>query len=193
VPQRLPRVDRRARFNGFKLLELLHQHIPADFDPDDFVIAGSARLWAGGISSHLSDLDIVARAGSATWRRSLELAFEHALVFDTPPLRKGQYSGDKIAVLYGGVIEVCQTWILPDRETASLIDEADVIDGLNYMSLNDVKAYKEKLSRGKDLLDLAVLERRSAAAAASDPWNSQRHSPHSELDRNERQRKLIGC
>ncbi|MFC3494260.1 hypothetical protein [Glycomyces rhizosphaerae] len=145
-------------YNGFKLIELLRSHVPLDFDPDDFLIAGSARLWAGGITSRLSDLDLVARPGSDTWRRAQELAFTHALVFDADPLRLSDYTGDKIARLYSGVIEVSEHWILPGSDTEMLLERAEVIDGLKYLPLTEVIAYKHMLSRPKDLSDLQAID-----------------------------------
>ncbi|WP_205328098.1 hypothetical protein [Glycomyces sp. YM15] len=149
---------RRQVYGGLKLINLLRQHVPTDFDPDDFVLAGSARLWAGGITPRLSDIDLLARPGSETWRRAMELAFEHAIIFDAAPLRTSEYTGDKIARLYGGIVEVCQTWLLPESDTASLLDEADVIDGLKYLPLHEVVAYKRLLDRDKDRDDLSAIE-----------------------------------
>jgi hypothetical protein len=152
---------RSETYNGSELIELLRQHIPDDFDPGEFVIAGSGRLWAAGIIPRLSDLDLLVRPRSETWRRAMELAFEHALVFDAAPLRSSVYTGDKIARLYGGVVEVCQTWLLPGSNTESLIEEADVIGGLKYLPLPEVIAYKRMLNREKDRADLAALDLQS--------------------------------
>lgn len=140
-------------------MALLHQHVPHDFDPDDFLIAGSARLWAYGLTLELSDLDILARPGSETWRRAVEIAHEHAFMFDCAPLRVSDYSGDKIAQLYGGDIEVCETWVVPGSDTGALLANADVIDGLKYLPLEEVIAYKQQLDRDKDRADLAAIDR----------------------------------
>jgi hypothetical protein len=157
---------RAAKFNGFKLIELLRQHIPHDFDPRDFLIAGSARLWAGGITHQLSDLDLLVLPDSTTWKRALELAFEHALVFGHAPLRTSVHNGDEIARLYGGVVEVCQSWVLPGSDTALLLKTADEIDGLKYLPLSEVVAYKRMLMRDKDIVDLAAIERHHRRAGA---------------------------
>jgi hypothetical protein len=149
---------RGEKFNGFKLVELLRQHVPHDFDPEDFLIAGSARLWAGGVTQQLSDLDILARPESSTWKRAEDLAFMHAPLFGNEPLRESTYTHDKIARLYGGVVEVCQTWLLPGSDTASLLDNAERIDGLKYLPLHEVVAYKRMLDREKDRVDLAALD-----------------------------------
>jgi hypothetical protein len=138
-------------------MSLLRQHVPQDFDPDDFLIAGSARLWADGLTLELSDLDIVVRPGSATWQRAVEIAFEHAPLFKNPPLKVGAYSGDKIAQLYGGDIEVCETWVLPEKNTEELLAQAEIIDGLKYLPIEEVIAYKLQLDRAKDRSDLSAI------------------------------------
>jgi hypothetical protein len=157
---------RTTRFSGFKLIELLREHVPHDFDPKDFLIAGSARLWAGGITHQLSDLDLLVRPGSGTWERAVEIAFEHSLVFDHTALRISAYNGDKIALLYGGLIEVCESWLLPGSDTELLLKTADEIDGLKYLPLSEVIAYKRMLMRDKDLVDLAAIERHHQRAYA---------------------------
>lgn len=149
--------ERQPRIGGYKLIELVRQHMPADFDPDDFLLAGSARLWAGGYIPQLSDLDLLARPGSSTWHRMQELAFVHGPLFGSAPLRVSEHTGDKIAILYGGVIEACDTWVLTDRSTDELIDSAEVLGGIRYLSLSEVKAYKRHLDRPKDRLDLQSL------------------------------------
>ncbi|GAA2321051.1 hypothetical protein GCM10010403_08550 [Glycomyces rutgersensis] len=150
---------RSETYEGSELIELLRQHVPLDFDPEEFVVAGSARLWVEGITPRLSDLDLLVRPRSETWRRAMELAFEHALVFDAAPLRTSAYTGDKIARLYGGVVEVCQTWLLPGSDTSELLERAEEIDGLKYLSVEQVVAYKRMLNRDKDKADLhAVFE-----------------------------------
>lgn len=150
---------RSDTFEGRELMSLLRQHVPHDFDPGDFLIAGSARLWADGLTLELSDLDIVARPGSRTWQRAVEIAFEHALAFQSAPFRVSAYSGDKIAQLYGGDIEVCETWVMPGGDTDALLAKADVIDGLRYLPVEEVIAYKQLLDRDKDRSDLVAIER----------------------------------
>jgi hypothetical protein len=144
--------------NGFALIEMLHRHVPSDFNPDDFVIAGSARLGAGGITApRFTDLDLLARPGSKTWQRALELAFEHASEYENAPLRISTYTGAKIALLYGGAIEVCETWVLPGTDTEELLDTAEQIDGLKYLPVREVVAYKLIMNRRKDFTDLAAI------------------------------------
>jgi hypothetical protein len=67
------------------------------------------------------------------------------------------------------VVEVCQTWLLPGSDTATLLDAAERIDGLKYLPLADVVAYKRMLGRAKDRADLEAIAahaRRSRLPAA---------------------------
>lgn len=139
--------------NGSHLLGLVWRLVRDEaFDPEDFVLVGSARLLATGHRRRLSDIDIVARGD--TWLRALKLAelgrgyTEHTKV-----------SGATVVRLFEGLVEVCDRWFMPGCDTDTLIDQADGFDGLRYMALDDFKAYKQKLDRPKDRLDLAMLER----------------------------------
>ncbi|MDN3239421.1 hypothetical protein [Glycomyces tritici] len=158
--------------DGFELIELLHRHVPSDFNPDDFVIAGSARLIAHGIAQPFTDLDLLVRPGSKTWQRALELAFEHASEYEHVPLKTSSYTGAKIALLYGGAIEVCETWVLPGS-TEELLAEAEEIDGLKYLPMREVIAYKLTMNRKKDVADLAAICGRPLASHGRFPILSE--------------------
>lgn len=132
------------------------------FNRDDFVITGSARMLATGHRRRLSDIDIVARG--ETWRRTVEL-----VRFGQGYTERTAISGAKVVRLCEGMVEVCDHWFMPESDTDELIDRADDIEGLRYMSLQDLKAYKEHLDRPKDRIDLALLERRTRPAAATLP------------------------
>jgi hypothetical protein len=148
---------RSKTYNGSTLIELLRQHVPHDFDPDDFLIAGSARLWAGRMTTDLSDLDILARPDSDTWHRAVEIANEHAREFGTAAMRTSDYSGAKIAQLHRGAIEVCDIWVLPGCDTEKLLANAEEFGGLKYLSVQAVIDYKRYLARPKDYEDLRLL------------------------------------
>jgi hypothetical protein len=154
-------------------MSLLRRHLPHDFDPEDFLIAGSARLSVLGTIRQSTDLDLLVRPGSKTWQRALELAFEHASEYDNAPLKTSEYTGKKIAMLYGGAIEACETWILPGTTTEALLDSAEVIDGLKYLPLIEVVAYKLTLNRKKDVTDLSAVCNHPLASDGRFPITSE--------------------
>ncbi|MFC5822163.1 hypothetical protein [Nonomuraea harbinensis] len=121
---------------------LLALALPAD----DFVIAGSGPLLAHGIRSDIGDLDVVAR-GKA-WSKAQALA-------ESSPAPFGE--GVKRILLQGGEIEILNGWFPEIWTVDSLIERADVIDGIKYASLQDVCRWKQKLNRPKDQEDLALI------------------------------------
>lgn len=62
-----------------------------------------------------------------------------------------------MAHFWGGLIEFSQGWISDDWDADDLIDGAEIIQGLPFARLSDVLAYKQALSRPKDLRDITLL------------------------------------
>ncbi|WP_026932429.1 hypothetical protein [Glycomyces tenuis] len=137
-----------------QLVHLTQQMIQRGFHTRDFLIAGSARVLVEGWIDEINDIDIVARG------QTLEAAFELAFREGHNGLAVGKITGDKTAQLYGGRVEVSQRWVGIDKEPDRLIDDADVIGGLRFLSLADVAAYKRRLNRPKDRHILEELRRR---------------------------------
>lgn len=126
---------------------LLREFLSYGLDPDDYVIAGSCPLLAHGLRTQISDLDVIARG--AAWDRAVALGKRGHAPF-----------GDVKAVyLLDGAIEVLDGWF-PDRwSTDELIDKAEIIDGVRFLTLERTLEWKEHLRREKDLADIAALER----------------------------------
>ncbi|THV38622.1 hypothetical protein [Glycomyces buryatensis] len=156
-------VDRSAAYDGVLLYKLVWRLVRDHrFDPNDFVLVGSARLWLEGIVGRLADIDIVAR--NETWERAQKIAHNY--------LHNGTYSGENtgapVVQLYGKRIDVCPSWVGDRFDADELIDHADVISGLRHMSVADVVAYKRKLGRPKDRQDLARIRSRTAGLAITE-------------------------
>ena len=115
----------------------------------DYVVCGSAALYVRGLRARMGDLDILAR-GTA-WRIACTLALP------TPsPIGRGCVITHPTAS-----IEIMSEWQLgPSHlawDTDTLIERADVIDGMPIMRLGDVLAWKETHRRPKDLPDIAAI------------------------------------
>ncbi|MFB7669549.1 hypothetical protein ACFC1R_37545 [Kitasatospora sp. NPDC056138] len=125
------------------LFAALHRlHLPAC----DYVVCGSAVLYARGLRARIGDLDVLAR-GQA-WRIALTLA---------RPIRPP--SGHGWAVYHpSAAIEIVDRWT-PGWPTDQLIEGADVIDGIRFMRLGDVLRWKEAARRPKDGPDIAAIHR----------------------------------
>ena len=125
----------------FRLLEKLA--LPAD----DFVVAGSGPLLAHGLKASIHDLDLVARG------KAWELAAAAAPVI-------GSRSGlGRRIVLCHGAVEVFDHWIGGLTDVDAMIDAAELIEGVPFMSLQDTLRWKRRLGRAKDLADVRLIER----------------------------------
>ena len=110
----------------------------------DYAIFGSGPLLARGLIDDAGDLDVLVR-GSA-W--SAALAFEDAV-----HLREHGIG----IVDVGGGVTVGRSWGIGKFDVDELIDTADVIDGLPFVRLEHVVAYKRIADRPKDRRHLGLL------------------------------------
>jgi len=121
--------------------------------PSDYVVTGSGPLLAHGLKDSIHDLDLLAR-GEA-W----ELAAGKGRMI---PSRSGL--GCRI-VLHHGDIEVFDHWVGGLTDVDALIDSAELIEGVPFLSLADTLTWKRGLGRAKDLLDIALIEHHLAVPA----------------------------
>ena len=108
-------------------------------------VFGSAPLLGRGIIEHVNDLDVICRGPA--WKRSLEVGMLTTLE---------QYGIDVVEV-DGGAITMGTTWAYGDFDLDELIDTAELIDGIPFVRLEHVAAYKRIAGRPKDLEHLAAL------------------------------------
>jgi hypothetical protein len=135
---------------GEKLLDLVWGLVGGKgFNTADFVIVGSARLFVTGQRTHLSDIDLLARG--STWRQAREE------VDSGRGYRENATSEDEVFRLCGGLVEVFDRWLIRETDADHMIDSAEFMGGLPYMSLEELVRYKRFLNRPKDRLDLAKL------------------------------------
>jgi hypothetical protein len=127
---------------------IVRDFLNVDLDPAHYVIAGSGPLLAHGIRHQISDLDVIARG--AAWDQAATIGKR----------REAPFGGVNAVYLLDGTIEVLDGWF-PDRWSVDrLIDEADVIEGVRFLSLPLTLEWKRLLGREKDRADIAALERR---------------------------------
>ena len=126
--------------------QLFRSFLDLGLDPGHYVIAGSGPLIAHGIRKRISDLDVIARG--AAWRLAAAMGKVQRAPF-----------GDVNAVyLFDGAIEVLDGWF-PDRWSVDqLIDNAEIIEGVRFLSLELTLEWKKILGRKKDRDDIMVLE-----------------------------------
>ncbi len=124
-------------FEALRSLELPSEH---------YVIFGSGPMLLHGIRDRIGDLDVLAR-GEA-WARATTFA---------QPAPAPSAVGFMVR-LFGGRIDVFDSWVTEDWDVDGLIESAEVFDGLPYAPLSAVLAWKRTSGRPKDKDDVVALE-----------------------------------
>jgi len=112
---------------------------------DDYAVFGSGPLIVRGIIDAGNDLDMLCRG--AAWERAQELG---SLVY----LPEHDVS---VVSLFGGALTFGTRWAIGDFDVDHLIDTAETIDGLPFVRIEHVVAYKEIAARPKDNEHLRLL------------------------------------
>jgi hypothetical protein len=113
----------------------------------DYAIFGSGPLLIRGIIDESGDLDVISRR--AAWARARECG---------EIVHLGE-NGAEIVSCFGGLVTIGQSWAYGDFDLDELIDDAEMIDGLPFVRLEHVVAYKIAAGRQKDLEHLEMLAR----------------------------------
>lgn len=108
-----------------------------------YAVFGSGPLAVHGLIDEVSDLDVIVRED--TWN-----AVEH--------LGTIVMYGDDPVVDLGNGLTFGRSWAYGDLDIEDLIDDAEVIDGLPFVRLEAVLAFKRTASRPKDLRHIELLE-----------------------------------
>lgn len=123
----------------FDLLRSLH------LAEGDYAVFGSGPLIVRGVIEPSNDLDILSRgtawATAAAAGKFVELP-EH---------------GVSVVSLFDGAITVGTEWAIGDFDADELIDTAEMIEGIPFVRLEHVVAYKRLAGRSKDLEHLELL------------------------------------
>ncbi|MFI6759404.1 hypothetical protein ACIBF5_09710 [Micromonospora sp. NPDC050417] len=117
-----------------------------DLPREDCAVAGSGPLFARGWITDPGDIDVVARG--AAW----EIATKHGRPAPAPQCDV------QLISLFDGSIEVLDGWFCEDRD--ALIDSADVIEGVRFVTLDVVARTKSHLNRPRDVEHLKVMHAR---------------------------------
>ncbi|WP_068920887.1 hypothetical protein [Planobispora rosea] len=121
-----------------------------------YVICGSAALYIRGLRARLGDLDVLATGP----------AWDIVTTLDAP---RPALSGYGLVIHHPhAAIEFVDRWT-PGWDTTRLIASADLIDGLPFMRLGDVLAWKQAARRPKDIPDIAAVNRLRRAWTGPQP------------------------
>jgi hypothetical protein len=123
------------------LQKVAHLGLPAG----EFAVFGSGPLLVRKVIDQVNDIDILCRG--AAW--SYAQARGHKEHLD-------EYDIDIVSI-DNGLITLGQSWGYGNFNVDELIDSADVIDGLPFVRLEYVVAYKRIANRPKDHAHLQAL------------------------------------
>ncbi len=123
---------------------LFQKVLRLNLQPDTYAIFGSAPLFAHNITDKLDDVDLIVNDGG--WQKSLTLGqLDHTA------------SGDPV-IHIGDDIEIFNTWAPGTWHPQDLIDEAENIDGLPFVKLETVLAWKKLRNKPKDQKHIELIE-----------------------------------
>ncbi|MBK5267417.1 MAG: hypothetical protein JJE47_08265 [Acidimicrobiia bacterium] len=117
-----------------------------DLPPGDFAVFGSGPLIIRGIIDGTNDLDVISRGP----------AWERACVVGEVEFVE-EYGVD-IVQCFDHAITIGRSWGYGEFDINQLIDTAETIDGLPFVQLEHVIAYKQIAGRPKDLDHLRRLK-----------------------------------
>lgn len=131
-------------FNEHPLIQYI---ISMGMPPGDFAIFGSGPMAMHGLRSIDHDIDVIARGPA--WEKAKEYAFP-----ENSPMRFG-----KFIRLLDGKVEIYHSWFPKDAwDIDYLIDNAEIVDGVRYVRLEEVLKYKKIRNSIKDALDIKLIE-----------------------------------
>ena len=114
---------------------------------DQYAVFGSATMFVHGLVKKFHDIDVIA-TGEA-W----EIAQKNGLT------TTGTHSTDTKESFFCNKIEIFNKWHPGEWNHLQLIQNADVIDGIRFVKLEDVLRYKKILNRKKDQEHIKILEK----------------------------------
>lgn len=115
-----------------------------DLPPGDYAVFGSGPLLVRGIVDRAGDLDVICRG--AAWEAAQRLG------------PAAEQDGVPVVSLFGGAVTLGTRWAIGGFDIAHLIETAEVIDGIPFVRLEHVVAYKRLANRPKDREHLRLLE-----------------------------------
>jgi hypothetical protein len=132
-----------------------------DLPRGDYAVFGSGPLLARGIIERAGDLDVICRG--AAWEAAQRLG----------PSK--EQHGVPVVSLHGGLVTLGRKWAVGEVDEDALISTAEIIDGLPFVRLEHVVAYKRIIDRAKDREHLRLLEAWRRASPGPDGLSDLPH------------------
>ena len=112
----------------------------------DFAVFGSGPMYAYALREQIHDLDLIAR-GSA-WKKAAILQ---------APVKPASGDGNVIR-LFDDAIEIFDSWAPGEWDVNEVIDTAEVLQEIKFVTLANVLKWKKLMGREKDLTDIQKIE-----------------------------------
>ncbi|OQA37067.1 MAG: hypothetical protein BWY53_00151 [Parcubacteria group bacterium ADurb.Bin326] len=122
-------------------MKYLEEFLALNLSSEDFAIFGSGPMVIRGMREN-DDIDAIAREGA--WKKLADKYPENV-------------KSDKEIVI--GKLSIFRNWLPWFSDVEELIDSADIIDGVRYVKLENVKKWKEAYGRTKDLEDVKQINK----------------------------------
>ena len=122
--------------------QLINDLKSLNLPPGQFALFGSAPILVRGLRPAGHDLDVIVKQP----------------LWDEYASRAGWVEKSEYLEWEGHNIELWRTWGPGEWDVESIIDAAEVIDGLPYVRLKTVLEWKQKNGRPKDLLDVGLIQ-----------------------------------
>lgn len=129
-----------------RLIHLLQELKRLNLVPGDYAVFGSGPLIVRGIIAATNDLDVICRGRA--WEQ-------------VKTLGEGRYDRQydvEMVELLDGQLTFGTKWGIGDFDVNELIEEAELIEGVPFVRLEHVIAYKRQRSSDKDMQHLHKLE-----------------------------------
>jgi hypothetical protein len=126
--------------------ELIEKLLSLELPTGDYAVFGSGPLAARGLIEFSTDIDIVAR--SKAWEKAEE--------YGTPEETRARF-GDVIS-LFENKIEIYNGWPNGNWNIDTLIETADIIDGIRFVNLQNVLKWKKERNLPKDVVQIKLIE-----------------------------------
>lgn len=125
---------------------IFNKLLSLELNPADYLVFGSTPMWLYGLKDLSGDVDILAR-GEA-WAKATQLG-----KVETPAS-----GASKVVRLFDGEIEIFDGWFPGEWDVDELIDNAIIVEGIGFASLENVLKWKKEFGREKDLEHARVIE-----------------------------------
>ncbi len=112
----------------------------------DFAVFGSGLLFVYGLIDGARDVDLIARG--AAWEKAAKIQKSEICA-----------SGKGMVIkLFDGNVKVFNEWSPGEWDTNELIDTAETIEGIKFVTLENVLKWKKLKGKEKDLTHIKLIE-----------------------------------